>query len=55
MKSSLGIDCEDEKQLINKIQIMESKYKSVKSQCGKTGEGLTEDTIEFETWEGNTE
>jgi hypothetical protein len=51
LKTALGLECEDG-QLVNKLQMMESKYKSVKIECGRTGEGLTEGTMEFVSWEG---
>lgn len=51
VRAALGFDCEDG-QLLNKIQMMETKYKSVKIDCGRTGEGLTEGTMEYQSWEG---
>lgn len=51
MKEDLNLICGDEKQIVNKVQIMEAKYKSINLECGKTGEGLTEGTMEFKTWE----
>jgi hypothetical protein len=54
MRDNLYLDCDDGniKQLVNKMQVMEAKYKLVNSECGKTGEGLTEGTMEFKSWEG---
>jgi len=52
MKTTLKLGCIDELQIINKMQMMEAKYKAVKLDFGRTGEGLTEDTLEYKTWEG---
>lgn len=51
MKRDLNLECDDT-QLKNKVELLVKKYKEMKERCGKTGEGLTEDTVEYKSWEG---